>query len=362
MTDLGLDPDDEREDTRSPIGIGNVAGRRVVESRLRDGMNQTGDEGGRRYHPQPYADYLGYRPVNSAYEISDASRWQPALGPHLRRLGDGPSDYGAYIVQQFVTPQWGVTRPEAIGDPARFRVPPPRAGDPGTPAYRRQVDEVLAASAALTDEQKLIAETFDSKFLGIGRPVFAAAEHHGLDLDGWVQLGMCASTAAFDAGVVVWKEKRRHDAVRPFTAVRHVYGDRPVTAWGGPGQGTVRDLPASQWKSYLNVGDHPEYPSASTTLCAAQAQAARRYLGSDGLGYARTVARGASLVEPGVVPARDTELRWDTWTEATRDCGLSRLWGGVHFRAAIETSRELGPAIGDLAYEFVRRHITGDAA
>ncbi len=363
LTALGLDPEDRREDTGTPVGIGNLAGRAVVESRLRDGMNQTGDEGGRRYHPMPYADYLGYRPVNTAYEVSDPSRWQPALGPHRRRLSDGPSDLGAFLVQQFSVPQWGVTRPYAIGDPGRFRVPPPRDSDHRrTEAYRRQADEVLAASAALTDEQKLIAETFDNKFLGIGRPVFAAAEHHRLDLDGWVQLCLCASTATFDAGIVVWQEKRRYDAVRPFTAVRHLYGDRPVTAWGGPGRGTVTDIPGSRWQSYLKVADHPEYPSASTTLCAAQAQAARRFLGSDALGYVRTVPRGGSLVEPGVTPARDLELRWDTWEQATRHCGLSRIWGGVHFRSAIEASWELGPGIGDLAHDFVRRHITGEAA
>ncbi|SFD19353.1 vanadium-dependent haloperoxidase [Streptomyces aidingensis] len=363
LTALGLDPDDGQENTETPAGIGNLAGRGVLEARLRDGMNQTGDEGGRRYHPMPYADYLGYRPVNTAYEISDPSRWQPALGPHLRRLGDGPADLGAFLVQQFAVVQWGVTRPYAIGDPGQYRVPPPRDSDHRRAGpYRRQTEEVLALSAALTDEQKLMAEVFDNKFLGIGRPVFAAAENHGLDLDGWVHLCMCASTAVFDAGIVVWQEKRRYDAVRPFTAVRHLYGDRPVTAWGGPGEGTVTDMPGSEWTGYLKVADHPEYPSASATLCAAQSRAARLFLGSDALGFGYTVAPGGSLVEPGVVPARELELRWDTWSGISRDCGMSRLWGGVHFRAAVEAGWELGPRIGDAAHDFVRRHLDGRAA
>ena len=37
-----------------------------------------------------------------------------------------------------------------------------------------------------------------------------------------------------------------------------------LTAWGGPYNGTVNDIPASEWTSYLPVANHPEYPSAST--------------------------------------------------------------------------------------------------
>ena len=47
--------------------------------------------------------------------------------------------------------------------------------------------------------------------------------------------------------------------------------------------------------------------------------------------------RGSSRVEPGVTPAADITLGpWATWSSFENECGLSRLWGGVHFRAAIE--------------------------
>ena len=39
---------------------------------------------------------------------------------------------------------------------------------------------------------------------------------------------------------------------------------QPLNAWGGPYNGTVYDIPASEWTSYLPVANHPEYPSAST--------------------------------------------------------------------------------------------------
>jgi hypothetical protein len=44
----GLDPNDASEDITTAVGIGNVAGRRVAAAREVDGMNQLGDEGGRK--------------------------------------------------------------------------------------------------------------------------------------------------------------------------------------------------------------------------------------------------------------------------------------------------------------------------
>ncbi|MFC9915234.1 vanadium-dependent haloperoxidase [Streptomyces sp. NPDC127197] len=360
MTSVGLDPDDKTENKTTPIGIGNLAAKAILANRQRDGMNQLGDEGGRKYNPQPYADYLGYRPVNSAFEIRNPSRWQPLLGPHDRRLQQGTGDVGAFIVQNFATPQFRVVKPYSYSDPDEFRSPPPRNSDHNNrQAYKHQADEVLAASAELTDERKMMAEIFDNKFLGIGLSVAAAAEHHDLDLDGWIQLQMVASVATFDSAIAAWNDKHRYDAVRPFSAIRYLYGSKPVTAWGGRGMGTVNDIPANQWRPYLNTADHPEYPSGSASLCAAQAQASRRFLGSDELGFSLPVPQGASQVEPGIAPAKELVLRFDTWTQFTQDCGLSRLWGGVHFMPSITAGWDVGRRVGDRAYEFVRKHIDG---
>ena len=79
LISAGLDPDDTTENTSTAVGIGNLAGKAVVANRERDGMNQLGDEGGRKYNRLPYADYTGYEPVNTAYDLRDPSRWQPRV-------------------------------------------------------------------------------------------------------------------------------------------------------------------------------------------------------------------------------------------------------------------------------------------
>ncbi|OEJ37955.1 hypothetical protein AR457_29445 [Streptomyces agglomeratus] len=350
MLSVDMDPDDNQENTDTPVGIGNLAAKGVIKSRMHDGMNQLGDHGGRTYNLQPFADYTGYEPVNTAYRVKNPSRWQP----NVVTKGNG-----VFQVQHFVTPQLRLVRPYSYADPSEFRLPAPAASDHhDRKAYKRQADGILATSAGLTDEQKMKAEMFDDKFTSLGAAIGSVAESAGLDLDGWIHLHMAADTATFDASIAAWYNKHVYDSVRPFTAVRHVYGDRPVTAWGGPGKGTVK-IPADQWQSYLAVVDHPEYPSGSTSLCSAQAQVVRRMLGSDELKVRIPRAKGSSLVEPGVTPAQDMVLSWDNWTDWARDCGLTRYWGGVHFMPAIEASWDMGRQIGDRAYTFVRKHIDG---
>jgi hypothetical protein len=350
LTGVGLDPDDDRENDTTPSGIGNLAAKRVLASRVRDGMNLLGDEGDRRYHRQPYADYTGYEPVNTAHELRNPSRWQP---------GFTTAGNGIFRIQQFVTPQMG--RAEPFGpDPRKFGAVPPSGSDHrDMRAYKKQVDEVLAASAALTDEQKMLAESFDDKFDGVNVGLGLGLRLEEVDLGESVVRGATANLAMFDSLIAIFRDKRKYDAVRPFSAIRHVYGDRHVTAWGGVGRGTVTDMPASQWKSYLNTADHAEYPSASGSLCAAGAQVGRRFNGTDEVDITFVFPKGSSQVEPGLTPGRELTLHWDTWTDWTRQCGMSRVWGGVHFLPAVLEGERVGTEVGDQFYDFMQQHIRG---
>ena len=165
LSSVGLDPDDSSENTTTPAGIGNVAGKAVAAFREQDGMNQLGDANGRIYNLQPYADYTGYEPVNTAYDLNDPSRWQPKIVT---------SGGGIFRVQQFVTPQYRLVKPYSYTTPNSFSVPKPAASDPhgpkGRQAYQDQADEVLRVSANLTDRQKMISELFNNKILSLGFP------------------------------------------------------------------------------------------------------------------------------------------------------------------------------------------------
>ncbi|MCY3573201.1 MAG: hypothetical protein OXG92_06255 [Chloroflexi bacterium] len=342
LASYGLDPDNASADLRTPAGIGNAAGIGAIQARFHDGINQAGD----------YLDTTGYAPVNSAYELRDASRWQPGL----RRLG-----IGVYSVQQFVTPQLANMEPMALFNPRELRVENPSASAPENwEAYIAQVDQVLAASANLSEEQKLKAELFDNKVASLGFSYLKIADDLQLSPADIVRGYFLKASAWMDASIMIWQEKARFDAVRPFSAIAHVYGDEPVTAWGGPGQGT-QTIPASQWQAYLPEADHPEYPSGTTCGCYAHAQALRRLTGTDELNWSVSYPAGTSRIEPGVTPARDTTLTFATWTDFAKDCGDSRNWSGVHFLPAVENSAESCNVFGDMAYEYFLTLMDGTA-
>lgn len=354
LTGVGLDPDDDHESTSDAIGIGNAAGNAIVAGREEDGFNQLGFADGRMYNPRPYFDYTGYAPKNTAYKLKDPRRWQPELVANA---------YGITRAQAFVTPQYALTQPYSYDDPQAFSSPKPRksyaTGALGPLRYVQQANEVLDVSANLDDEQKIKAELFDDKIRSLGFSAVFAAQAQGLSLIEFVQYDFLTNLAAFDAGIVIWQEKTKWDAVRPFSAIRLIHGNNEVSAWGGPGQGTVNDITGNEWRPYLQTADHPEYPSASAGFCAAHAESSRLFLGSDALGYPVEAPAGSSAVEPGLTPAADTLLVYDTWTDFEQDCGDSRVWAGVHFPDAVPAGQDIGREIGGLAFDFVQAHIDG---
>lgn len=352
LTSVGLDPNNSSTDLNTAIGIGNAAGNGVVEGRRNDGMNQKGDADGRRYNIRPYFDYTGYIPLNTANHFIAPSRWQPDI--ERSRLG-------IYVEQHMVTPQYAYVEPYSYKNPGRFRFPPPKSSNfrKYPDAYKAQADEILEISANLSDMEKLKAELFDNKLDSLASSVISVGYARELPLLEYLQLEFVTNMAAFDNGIVAWQEKLRHDAVRPFSAIRFLYEGKKVSAWGGPGKGTVNDLPGEDWMSYMQSADHPEYPSGTTCNCYAHAQAAKRFLKSDELNFEVLYPKGSSKVEPGHTPSADMTLTWDTWSDFADDCGKSRLWGGVHFRSAIEASAKYCSKFGDLAADYMDKLIAG---
>lgn len=357
LTDVGLDPTDENVTLDNPAGIGNAAGNAVVAAREHDGMNQLGDEGGCLYNCKPYADYTGYKPLNTAYFLLSARLWQPDIVT---------KGNGIFQVQQFVTPQWAETTPFSYDEPTVQSAIPWKSyaviGGHAFAPYRAQADEVLAASAALTDYQKMTAELFNDKIRSLGFSAVFVAQTRGLSLQEFVEFDFLLNMAAFDAGITVWKEKRRWNAVRPFTAIEFLYGDDPVTAWGGPGEGTVTDILGSEWRPYLQTADHLEYPSGSAAFCRAHATAATLYLGTADFGWSIPTPAGSSVVEPGLTPATDIVIGpWATWDDFADECALTRVWGGVHFPDALAAGAAIGEVIGADAFAFLDPYIQGTA-
>ena len=147
----------------------------------------------------------------------------------------------------------------------------------GTLEFQRQAEELIALSANLTDEQKMIAG-FWSASPDSDSPVahwmrfaefVSARDHHSLDDD--VKMFFALSNAMMDADIAAWDAKRYYDSVRPATAIPLIFRGKAIKTWGGSGKGTVQ-VDGGQWLPYqsatLPTPPSPDYVSETSAELA----------------------------------------------------------------------------------------------
>jgi hypothetical protein len=357
MKKLGYDPGDDSTDIETPTGIGNVACAAVLEFRHHDKSNQLGDlffgnSASSNLAQGPYSDWTGYRPVNSPGTVPARAPFAKPLNPERWQPLTYTDATGNLVLQMFAGAQWCYVTPFALtqGDEFRAAVEPGpfRYGSPG---YQQQAEELVAISAGLTDQQKMIAEYWSDGPNSEQPPghwaLFAQyvseRDHHTLDDD--VKMFFVLSNAMFDAGIAAWDAKRAYDSVRPVTAIPFLFRGKTIRSWGGPGKGTV-EMDGAKWIPYqpatFPTPPFPDYVSGHSTYSAAAARILELWTGSDRFGHSLTLPAGSSKIEPGVTPSHPVTLTWKTFTDAANEAGMSRRYGGIHFAAADLAGRLLG--------------------
>jgi len=179
---------------------------------------------------------------------------------------------------------------------------------------------------------------------------------HTADQD--VKLFFALTNGLLDASVAVWEAKRYYDSPRPVTAIRFLFGGRPVRAWAGPFQGTQL-VSGDVWQSYIATPPFAECVSGHSAFSAASAEILRSFTGSDRFGAQVMIEAGSSAIEPGVVPAGSVTLAWRTFSEAADEAGLSRRYGGIHFEDGDLAGRLMGRQIGVLVWKTALSYFNG---
>lgn len=361
LVQQGYNPTNNTTNASTAAGIGNVAANAVISFRHNDKSNQLGNMNG----GAPYSDWTGYQSVNTPDQINDPNRWQPL------RVSDG---HGGFVVQKYIAPHWGKVVPFGIKDWDNDIVSPVRRDikkftgrvGPATvdqPEYKEQALQVLAYSASLSDSQKVIAEFWadgPSSELPPGHwNLFAQAvshrDNHTLDQD--VKQLFAVSNSVFDTSIAIWGAKRKFDSARPVTAIHYLFAGQQVNAWAGPFQGT-QAISGEHWQPYqaltVVTPPFPEYPSGHSAFSSSAAEVLKRFTGSDVFGASFTNPVGVSRVEAGAVPASNLTLSWATFTDAANEAGISRLYGGIHFRDGDLDSRLIGRRVAELDWQVIK--------
>ena len=363
MTDLGYDPADASVDPTTSAGVGNLVAQAVLEFRHRDGANQLGDEPGGTPGAR-YSDWTGYTPVNTWDQVNDPYRWQPLCVP----TPPPGATSCAGTIQRFATPHWNRVTPFALTSPSQFAPPPLNRAK--LPDDAKQLVDI---QARLTDEHKTIAYYWadgPGSELPPGHWAMvaqAASRAGGLPLDVNAKGFFALANALLDASIATWNTKVVQDTVRPITYIRWLYAGKKVKGWAGPGT-KMADQDGSAWIPYqeATVVSPPfgEYTSGHSAFSGAAQRVFNLVAGSDSfkLPLSVTITKGRSVIEPGLVPAKNTTLTFKSFTDAANSAGMSRRYGGIHFEQGDLNGRTLGTQIGSQTWTKAQTYFNGTAS
>lgn len=235
------------------------------------------------------------------------------------------------LQQAPLLPDWGKNRPFAMPvSGCKVADPTPYSEDKGS-AFHAEAMEVYATSQTLTQEQTMIARFWsDDAMLSYTPPghwiamLNQAAEEKGLDLTTQIEALARIGIAMADAFIGCWAAKSHYDTIRPISYIRKVIDPK--------------------WEPLLNTPPFPEFPSGHSVQSAAAASVLTALFG-EGYGFTD------ESPTPDGVPQRSFKGFWDAANEAA----ISRLFGGIHFRPAIEKGQDLGRCIAAHAISLKTR-------
>lgn len=143
-------------------------------------------------------------------------------------------------------------------------------------------------------------------------------------------MGMVSVTLA-DSLIACFDAKYHYAFWRPITAVRAGDTDGNDATVGDP-----------TWTPLIGTPNHPEYPSAHSCLTPASGRVIARFLGTGEIEYTIPSLTGLG------------DRHFDRVQDLEYDVGNARIWGGIHFRTAVEDGIEIGKKTADqvLAHHF----------
>jgi PAP2 superfamily len=220
-------------------------------------------------------------------------------------------------------PKWGDNRPLAMktGNDCPLPAPPVYSSEKTSKFYQEAL-EVYNTVKAITPEQRKIARFWsDDPMLTVTPPghwvsiALNLALEKNLSLTQFAEIQARVGLAVNDAFIGCWHTKYQYNLLRPITYIR-------------------RHIDPA-WEAVLLIPPFPEYPSGHSTQSAAAASVLTAFFGEN---YAFTDRTGS---DNGLEPRQ-----FASFAAAAEEAGVSRLYGGIHFRTAVERGLEQGRCVG----------------
>ncbi|MEM7185320.1 MAG: vanadium-dependent haloperoxidase [Bacteroidota bacterium] len=262
-------------------------------------------------------------------DTDDPSRWQPTPPSYL----DG------------IEPHWNKIRTFVLDSAAQFKpVPPPPFSMDKNSAFYKELKEVYDISQEITEEgddseEIAIAQFWDcNPYVSVtrGHLMFAtkkitpgahwmgiakiAARQSKADFNKTVFAYTKTSIGIFDAFISCWDEKYRSNLIRPETLINQSMDEN--------------------WKPILQTPPFPEYVSGHSVVSGAAATVLTDIFGDN-----------FSFLDDTELPYGLPARPFASFKKAAEEAAISRMYGGIHYRAAVEVGLEQGIKVGGLVVE-----------
>jgi hypothetical protein len=235
-----------------------------------------------------------------------------------------------------VEPYWGMIRPFTLksSDVCDAALNMPFSTDPDS-AFYAQANEVKTVKDELTNEQKAIANFWVDTPGLTGAPAghwvsiaSQMVDHLKLKLSRAAEMYAMVGVALGDAFIGCWDLKYRVNLVRPETYIKKYI--------------------SRNWAPYIQTPPFPEYPSGHSVGSGAASEVLTGMFGV--VAYKDDTHRSRGL------PARS----FTSFEAAANEAAISRLYGGIHYRVAIENGLRIGRCIGQRVLERVQMRPIGN--
>lgn len=265
----------------------------------------------------------------------DPSRWQPTPPSYM----DG------------IEPHWNKIRPFVLDSASQFKPtpPPPFSMEKESPFYK-ELSEVYTISEQITaegdtSEEIQIAQFWDcNPYVSVTRGHLMFATKKITPGAHWIGIAEIATRDAksdfnetvfaytktsigiFDAFISCWDEKYRSNLIRPETLINQHIDEN--------------------WKPILQTPPFPEYSSGHSVVSGASATVLTNIFGDN-----------FKFLDDTELPYGLPIRTFSSFNKAAQEAAISRMYGGIHYRAAVENGLQQGISVGNLVNERLQMKV-----
>src|ERR1700754_1063726 len=229
---------------------------------------------------------------------------------------------------------WGDTRTMVAGSIENVTSTPYAYNDADVASpYYKDFKEVYDVSKNLTYEQKRQAKYYDDPAVN-GYPSGASyipvfkqileQQNPALDISAFAYAK--TGISLFDATIGSMKAKFHFMQERPFQFIRRVIAPSSD--------------PATWWKPFIATPPHPDFPANHATFSAAFAEALTSIFGAN-VSFTNSTYKG-TMVDLGSGSEDLGSYTYKSFYDFANDIAISRVYGGIHTRHAVEEGAKQG--------------------